>query len=149
MLTPIKSCFCNQSFVLASSLLLNCTGAIPNRSLIDCQYTACRNKTLVCPQDNNCTIDCYDSRPYACFEANFLCPMRNGDCTINCDDSAVRCSGDNCILHCRQLESCYLAMECSSGNCSVNCGTPIWSQQYKYSCRRSSVTCSSNGRCSV
>ena len=154
------------------------SGATPDRSLIDCQFASCRYGQLVCPQEDNCTVNCYDSRQYACFETDFICPSRDGDCRINCDDSyacvqsnmtcppggnciqncvenhscrrsVVQCSGDTCLLNCKKKDSCSdVVMECSSGNCTVDCGVRAYNQ-LEYSCRRLSLACSGNGWCNV
>ena len=147
------------------------TGTIPNRFLIDCEDTTCRYQQLVCPESDNCTVYCYDSRPYACFRTDVFCPSGGGDCTVNCDNShaciqanttcpqgncavncqndftcqtsVLRCSGDTCFLDCRGQESCSNSViECSTGNCTLNC-------THYYSCRDSTVYCSPYGLCTV
>ena len=36
------------------------SGATPDRSLMDFQFASCRYEQLVCPQEDNCTVNCYD-----------------------------------------------------------------------------------------
>ena len=126
------------------------TGAIPNRALTNCFGTPCRYEQLVCPEQDNCTVHCYDSRPYACFQTGVVCPSGRGDCTVNCDDSyacvqgnttcsqgdctvncendytclssVLECSGDSCLLSCEGQETCSdSTVECLGGNCHIDC----------------------------
>ena len=147
-----------------------CSGAIPNNPIINCQDTPCRYEQLVCPEQDNCTVHCNDSRSYACFQTGVVCPSGRGDCTVNCDDSyaclqanmtcrqgdctvncendfscltsAMVCSGNNCFLNCKQQESCTDAtVQCLKGSCLVKCA-------YADSCRRLALRCA-GGNCTV
>ncbi|XP_064398669.1 sushi, von Willebrand factor type A, EGF and pentraxin domain-containing protein 1-like isoform X2 [Halichondria panicea] len=137
---------CNQGHVLVGDVTRTCqdtsggtatigtwsgsdpTCAVPNRAMIDCQDTACRYEQLVCPEQDNCTVGCYDSRSYACFQTDVYCPSGRGDCTLNCDDSYsclqanTTCPQGDCIVNCLNDYTCLSsAFECSGDNCIFNC----------------------------
>ena len=161
---PICKLYTNQ-YILHSVVLIF-TGVIPNSALIECQVTPCRYEQLVCPEQDNCTVHCYDLRPYACFQTGVVCPSGRGDCTVNCDDSyaclqanttcpqgdctvncendytclssAMECSGDNCLFTCGGQGSCsHSAMECSGSSCFFDC-------ERRDSCSNSIMKCSGN-----
>ena len=118
-------------------------GAVPNRAMIDCQDTTCRYEQLVCPEQDNCTVDCYDSRSYACFQTDVYCPSGIGDCTLNCDNSYAclqantTCPQGDCIFNCLNDYTCLSsAFECSGNNCIFNC-------QRQDSCSNSNMECTS------
>ena len=106
----------------------NYAGAIPDSSLIDCQNRDCRYEQLVCPEQDNCTVHCYDSRSYACYRSNVFCPRGGGDCTLNCDDSYAclqantTCPQGDCTVNCENDYSCLNSViRCSGDNCFLNC----------------------------
>ncbi len=138
---------------------------------MDCEDTTCRYEQLVCPDRVNCTINCKDMEPYACFRTGVVCPNALGDCNLNCDDSfaciqanttcpqgncsvncpsdyscqssVMQCSGDKCLLSCEGRDSCsYATLDCFNGNCSLYCTD--W-----YSCEYSTVRCSQDAFCDV
>ena len=119
----------------------------------------------------NCTVHCYDSRPYACFQTGVVCPSGRGDCTVNCNDSSacvqanvicprgdctvncendytcsnsvMECSGKNCLINCEQRYSCqHSNIRCTSGDCDINC-------KDQHSCQYSTVLCPSDGLCTI
>ncbi len=104
------------------------SGAIPNRALVDCEDTSCRYEQLVCPDRDNCTINCNDMEPYACFRTGVVCPSVLGDCNLNCDDSFaciqanITCPQGNCDVNCPSDYSCQSSvMQCSGDNCLLSC----------------------------
>ncbi len=138
---------------------------------MDCEDTTCRYEQLVCPDQDNCTINCNDMEPYACFRTGVVCPSVLGDCNLNCDDfyaciqanttcpqgncnvnclsdyscqtSVVQCSGDSCLQSCDGQGSCsYTMTECSNGNCSLLCTD-------RESCQYATMRCSANAFCNV
>ena len=128
----------------------------------------------MCPESDNCTVHCYDSRPYACFRTDVFCPSGGGDCTVNCDDSYAciqantTCPQGNCVVNCQNDYTCQTSvLRCSGENCLLDCGgqgacsnsmvecfggdscTLTLNCTDQDSCQDSTVRCSQNGLCTV
>ena len=106
----------------------NIAGAIPNGALLDCEDATCQYEQLVCPDRDNCTINCKDIIPYTCFRTGVVCPSVLGDCNLNCDDlfactqANISCPQGNCNVNCLSDYSCrYSVMQCSGYDCLLSC----------------------------
>ena len=95
---------------------------------MDCEDTTCRYEQLVCPDRDNCTINCNDMESYACFRTGVICPSVLGDCNLNCDDTYAckqantTCSQGNCNVNCSSDYACQTSvMQCSGDNCLLSC----------------------------
>ena len=108
-----------------NKLVKNCCymhdiAGVPNEALLDCEDATCQYEQLVCPDRDNCTINCKDIIAYTCFRTDVVCPSVLGDCNLNCND----------LFACTQANT-----SCPQGNCNVNCSSD-------YSCRHSVMQCS-------